>query len=483
VNIYLIIKVLSFLVMLYSLFMIFPGMVAVYYDEMKELKVFLLTILFSTGSALLLYFFVRKVRTTFLSTRDGFFLVTMTWLLAAAVGSIPFFASGAIPSFTDSFFESISGLSTTGASILTDIESLPKSIIFWRSLNHWLGGMGIVVLAVAILPLLGIGGLQLVQAEAPGPTVDKITPRISETAKRLWLIYTGFTVLETVMLILGGMNLYEALIHTFGTLATGGFSSKNASVGHYNSAYIDWVITGFMILAGINFTLHYRVLTGRVKSIFRDTELKAYLLIFSVSTIIIAVNLYGSVYNSISEAFRYAGFQSASIMTTTGFATADYEKWPYICQVTIFLLMFVGGCSGSTGGGIKVFRLAALFKQAINEMKYLIHPRGVFTLKMSGHPVGKVIVFSVSGFFFLYIVMLLLTSAVVAGSGHDLLTSFSTALATVGNIGPGFGAVGPVKNYAGFENHVKWFLSFAMLVGRLELYTVLILFLPGFWKK
>jgi len=380
-------------------------------------------------------------------------------------------------------FETMSGFTTTGASILSDIESLPSSILFWRSLTHWLGGMGIVVLTVAVLPLLGIGGLQLIKAEAPGPTVDKITPRITETAKILWLIYTGLTFAETILLMFGGMDLFDALTHTFATLATGGFSTKNSSVGTFNSAYIDWIITVFMVLAGINFTLHFRFMSGKYKTLLRDSELKAYLGIFAVSTLLIAWNILGTSCSTVSDALRYAGFQAASILTTTGFATADYEQWPALSQTVLFVLMFVGGCSGSTGGGIKVIRIITMLKQGLNEMKYLLHPKGIFTLRINRQPVKKDIIYAISGFFFLYILMLLVTTIVAASSGSDVTTSFTASLATVGNIGPGFGLIGPAENFSFFPAYVKWFFCFAMLVGRLELYTVLILFTVTFWRR
>ncbi|MCK5681518.1 TrkH family potassium uptake protein, partial [bacterium] len=377
----------------------------------------------------------------------------------------------------------ISGFTTTGASILTEIQSLPRSILYWRSLTHWLGGMGIVVLTVAILPLLGVGGLQLVKAEAPGPTVDKITPRIAETAKYLWYIYLGMTVAETLLLMGGGMDFLDALTHTFGTLATGGFSTKNTSVAYYNSAYIDWVITFFMVAAGMNFVLHFRLLTGHASSLKNNSELKAYLLIFVTATIVIAWKLNLEVYPAFTDALRYSAFQVASILTTTGFATADYETWPHVTQAILFLMMFVGGCSGSTGGGVKVIRVITLFKQALNEMKYLIHPKAVFPLRLSGQVVRKNIVYAISGFFFLYMTIVLVVTFIVSLSGVDLLSSVATALATVGNIGPGFGVVGPTENYAHFSDPIKWTLSFAMLAGRLELYTVLVLFTPMFWKR
>ncbi len=476
-------KIISILLIIISGFMAIPAGIALYCGEEQSFGAFAGTIAVTAACSGAVFFMLRKKRAVALSTRDGFLMVTLSWVLASLIGAIPFYLSGSIPSFTDAFFETISGFSTTGASILTDIESLPRSMLFWRSLTHWLGGMGIVVLTVAVLPLMGVGGLQLIQAEAPGPTVDRLTPRIAGTAKLLWFIYIGLTVAETTLLMLGGMDLFDALTHTFGTLATGGFSTKNAGVGHFRSAYIDGIITVFMLLAGINFTLHFRFLSGRFKLLLRDSELKAYLLIFASSTAVLAFTLYGTTHQTIGQCLRYASFNAASIMTTTGFATADYEQWAFISQIILFILMFVGGCSGSTGGGIKVMRLVVLFKQALNEMRLLLHPRGVFTLKLSGTMVKKDIVYGVSGFFFLYVAMCLVITFIVASAGHDISTSFSTALATVGNIGPGFGKIGPMENYAFFEDYIKWVLSFAMLAGRLELYTVLVIFLPRFWRR
>ncbi len=476
-------KIISILLIIISGFMTIPAGIALYCGEEQSFAAFAGTIAVTAACSAAVFFALRKYKTQALSTRDGFLMVTLSWVLASLIGAMPFYLSGSIPSFTDAYFETISGFSTTGASILTDIESLPRSMLFWRSLTHWLGGMGIVVLTVAVLPLMGIGGLQLIQAEAPGPTVDRLTPRIAGTAKLLWFIYVGFTVAETLLLMLGGMDLFDALTHTFGTLATGGFSTKNAGVGHFKSAYIDGVITLFMLLAGINFTLHFRFLTGRFKVLWRDSELKAYLLIFASTTAVLAFTLYETSHQTVGQCLRYASFNVASIMTTTGFATADYEQWAFISQIILFILMFVGGCSGSTGGGIKVMRLVVLFKQALNEMRLLLHPRGIFTLKLSGTMVKKDIVYGVSGFFFLYVAMCLVITFIVASAGHDIATSFSTALATVGNIGPGFGKIGPMENYAFFEDYIKWVLSFAMLAGRLELYTVLVIFLPRFWRR
>jgi len=476
-------KIISYLMVIISGFMTIPAGIALFKGESAEFSGFLTAISIALINFVLMLIITRRKKNQNLTAKDGFLFVTLSWVFASLLGSIPYYVSGAIPEFVNAVFEAMSGLSTTGASILTDIESLPSSILFWRSLTHWLGGMGIVVLTVAVLPLLGIGGLQLIKAEAPGPTVDKITPRITETAKILWLIYAGLTFAETILLMLGGMDLFDALTHTFGTLATGGFSTRNSSVGAFNSAYIDWVITAFMVMAGINFTLHFKFMSGRYRDVLKDTELKAYLGIFAAATILITWNLLGNSYDSIADALRFAGFQAASILTTTGYASADFEKWPAMSQTVLFMLMFIGGCSGSTGGGIKVIRIITLLKQGFNEMKYLLHSKGVFALRINGHPVKKDIIYAISGFFFLYILMILITTIVAASSGSDLLTSFTSALATVGNIGPGFGLIGPTDNFSFFPAYVKWFFCFSMLVGRLELYTVLILLTVTFWRR
>ncbi len=478
-----VLRIISYLLLIVCAFMLTVVAVAVSFSELTVAKAFSETIAVTVLVAGAFLFLTRSSSHSHPSFKDGFLFVVGGWAIVALLGAMPFYLSGVIPSFCDAYFETISGFTTTGASILTEIQSLPRSILYWRSLTHWLGGMGIVVLTVAILPLLGVGGLQLVKAEAPGPTVDKITPRIAETAKYLWYIYLGMTVAETLLLMGGGMDFLDALTHTFGTLATGGFSTKNTSVAYYNSAYIDWVITFFMVAAGMNFVLHFRLLTGHASSLKNNSELKAYLLIFVTATIVIAWKLNLEVYPAFTDALRYSAFQVASILTTTGFATADYETWPHVTQAILFLMMFVGGCSGSTGGGVKVIRVITLFKQALNEMKYLIHPKAVFPLRLSGQVVRKNIVYAISGFFFLYMTIVLVVTFIVSLSGVDLLSSVATALATVGNIGPGFGVVGPTENYAHFSDPIKWTLSFAMLAGRLELYTVLVLFTPMFWKR
>ncbi|ADR19126.1 TrkH family potassium uptake protein [Calditerrivibrio nitroreducens] len=476
-------KVFGYLVLIVSLFMIFPIIVAYIYKEVFVAKVFFFTMIFNLCVSFILIFLFRKVKKNYLSSADGMFLVSIGWIVISLVSALPYTLSGVVNSFTDAFFESISGYTTTGATIFTAVEHLPKSILFWRSLTHWLGGMGIVVLTVAILPLLGIGGMQLIKAEAPGPSVDKISPRITTTAKYLWFIYIALTLAEVLLLMVGGMNFFDALNHSFATLATGGFSVKNESFLSYKNPYYEWVVAIFMILAGMNFTLHYKLFLGRFEILKKDSEWKFYVALIGLYTFIIGVDLYNSLGLSFHDSIRSAFFQVATIITTTGFASADYEKWSAFSQVLLFALMFVGGCSGSTGGGIKVIRVLTLLKQAINEMKYLVHPRGVFVLKINGESVRKNTVYAISGFFFLYMLTNLFIIIIISISGVDLTTAVTASLACVGNIGPGFGAVGPMDNYSSFSDFTKWTLSFGMLLGRLEIYTFLIIITPYYWKK
>lgn len=429
-------------------------------------------------------FICRKDGRPFLTNKEGFFFVTFSWLMSSVLAALPFYLSGHIPSYVDAFFEVMSGFTTTGASILKDIEVLPRSLLLWRATTHWLGGMGIVVLTVAIFPLLGFGGLRLMEAESPGPSVDKITPRVSGTAKIYWFIYLGLTAAQTILLMLGGMDWFDALSHTFATVATGGFSTKNASVANYASPYIDAVVMVFMILAGMNFTLHYRVIMGKGRIALKDPELRTYLLIFGIASLVIALDLRGhGLYGTLPNALRYAGFQSASILTTTGFATADFNLWPPASQIALFFLMFIGGCAGSTGGGIKVIRIVTLFKMAFTEMRYLMNPKGVYAIFVNGKALRKNIVYDTAALVFLYFAFMILSFVVVGLGGYDITTSVTATLANLGNIGPGFALVGPAANYSFFPWWIKLWLSFAMLVGRLEVYTVLVLFTKRFWKS
>lgn len=421
---------------------------------------------------------------THLSSRSGYLFVVLSWLGATILGALPFVFSGAIPSITSALFETMSGFTTTGATILTDIEALPSSLLLWRATTHWLGGMGIVVLTVAIFPLLGLNGKALMEAEAPGPQVDKFTPRLSHTAGILWLIYLGLTIILIFLLLAGGMSWLDAVTHSFATMATGGFSTRNASVGAWNSAYIDIVLTVFMLLAGTNFALHWRMLQGKIGKALRDSEWRLYIGIFALAAVAIAINLFRSgMYASFPQSLRYAAFQTASILTTTGFATADYILWSPFAQAVLFCLMFIGGSGGSTAGGIKVGRILTLLKMGLAEMKYLINPRGVYGIFVNRTYVHKKIVYDIAAMVFLYLTSILVSTLVVAWGGYDILTSLTATLATLGNIGPGFSLVGPACNYAFFPPWIQLWLFFMMLLGRLEVYTVLLIFTRSFWKR
>lgn len=424
---------------------------------------------------------IQKVE---LSPRAGYLFVVLAWVSATGLGALPFVLSGSIKTFVDAFFETMSGFTTTGASILTDVEVLPRSVMLWRCTTHWLGGMGIVVLTVAIFPLIGLSGRSLMEAEAPGPRVDKFTPRLSQTALYLWLIYLGMTVILVILLLFGGMDILDSIDHAFGAMATGGFGTKNASVGAFKSAYIDVVLTVFMVLAGANFSIHWKLLHGEFKSAFRDGEWVVYLAIFGVSSCLIAFNLFRSdTFATIGDSLRFGAFQAASILTTTGFATADYLGWPAFAQAILFVLMFIGGCSGSTGGGIKVGRFLTLFKMGLSEMRYLLNPRGIYGVFVNRQYLKKNIVYDIAAMVYLYLGSALVSTLVVASGGFDILTSLTATLASLGNIGPGFGLVGPASNYAFFPDWITAWLSFMMLLGRLEVYTVLIIFTRSFWKR
>jgi trk system potassium uptake protein TrkH len=415
--------------------------------------------------------------------REAFAIVTLGWVLFSIFGCLPFLLSGAIPNFTNAFFETMSGFTTTGATILEDIEVLTHGLLFWRSLTHWLGGMGIIVLSIAILPLLGVGGMQLFKAEAPGPAPDKLTPRVTETAKILWGIYVLISALETVFLMIGGMTLFDALCHTFGTMATGGFSTKNASIGHYTSPYIQYVIIVFMLLAGTSFSLHYKFLKKKFDCYRKNHEFNFFMLLVGGATLVIGFNTFLHHFPRLETAFRTTLFQVVSILTTTGFVTADYEQWSVTSQFILFLFMFIGGCAGSTGGGMKIIRLVILLQFVRAEVKRLLHPSAVIPVRIGDTVIPRGIVANVLGFQALMLGLFILGVILMSIVGLDLVSSFGAVAATLGNIGPGLGSVGPTGNYAHIPVFGKWALTFFMLAGRLEIYTVLILFAPAFWKK
>jgi len=433
------------------------------------------------GAGLMALF--RYEKTEVISQREGMAIVSLGWTAIGLFGALPFYFSDASFLFVDAFFESVSGFTTTGSSILTDIEGLSRGLLIWRSFIQWLGGMGIIVLSIAILPFLGVGGMQLYKAEVPSPVPDKLKPRIRDTAMILWKVYALFTVAEILLLMVGGMTFFDALNHAFTTMPTGGFSTKNASVAHFDSVYIDVVITVFMLLAGVNFSLHYQLLKGRPMAFWRDSECRFFLAMCLILTIVVGVNVYGTVYADAGQALRYAAFQVVSIVTTTGYATADYELWPAMSQIILLLCMIVGASAGSTGGGMKCLRVMLCFKYCYKELFSMIHPRAVTHIKIGGKTVPEDVVRSVLGFLALYMALFAISTVLLAGTGVDFITAIGAVAATIGNIGPGFGMVGPVENFALIPYWGKWLLSWCMLLGRLEIYTLIILFVPEFWRK
>ncbi len=485
INYKLITRMLSFIVLIVSIFMMMMIPVALYYKETDSLIAFVKTIVIIFIFSSLIIFFTRNNQNKEMSLKGGFLFVSFSWIFVAGFGALPYVLSGSIPSYIDAYFETMSGLTTTGASILNDIEALPKSMLLWRSTTHWMGGMGIVVLTVALLPLLGVDAFRLLKAEAPGPVADRLSSRITKTAKYLWGIYLSLTIIEIMLLKIFGMTFFDSVCHSFATLATGGFSTKNASAGHYNdSMAIQYTITAFMILAGINFSLYFRFLTGNFKIFAKDNEFITYILIVFIATAIITIDLFRlKIYPTFEYAFRHSIFQVASIITTTGFASANYEEWTNIAKYIIFILMFIGGCAGSTGGGVKVIRILSLIKQSVVEIKKMIYPNTFFNVRINNKPVEVAFIHNILGFVILYLLLVFAISLIVASGEYDIITSFTTSLATVGNIGPGFGMVGPVENYSFFQDYIKVILCFAMLLGRLEIYTVLVILFPVFWKK
>ncbi len=480
INTGLIIRIIGFLLIIEGLFMLTALPFTYIFCESDCISIplsALITIVIGTIAWL-----SNRKSSKLVGKREGYIIVTFSWLIISLFGSLPFIISGEVPRFVDAFFETMSGFTTTGATILEDIETLPKDLLYWRSLTHWLGGMGVIVLSVAILPLLGIGGMQLFMAEMSGITYDKLHPRITATAKRLWGIYVILTGMLTGALYLGEMDFFDAINHAFSTMATGGFSTRNASIAAFGPT-THYLITLFMILAGTNFTLHYFAMHGQLKKVARNEEFKSYLVIIVVLSFIIAAGLIINKHYSLEQSFRESLFTVVSILTTTGFVTGNYLAWPGVLWMLLFIVMFVGGCAGSTGGGMKVIRQVMLIKNSWLELRRAIHPNAILPLKYNGKSVTDDIIYKVMAFFLMYILIFGLSTIIISFMGYDFETSIGASIASLGNIGPGIGSVGPVDNYAFFSDITKWFLSFLMLIGRLELFTVLILFSPYFWRK
>ena len=484
---------MGLLLLFNGLFMLIAAVVSGVYDDGVTLDIALasITTMFIGVSSM---YFTRKHKKE-VQRKEGYIIVTFGWIVMSLSGMLPYLFSGAIPSVTNAFFETISGYTTTGATILDDIEALPEGILLWRSLTHWIGGMGIIVLAIAILPLLGIGGMQLFAAEAPGPSADKLHPRITDTAKRLWLIYVGYTAAETLLLKLAGMSFFDAINHSLATLSTGGFSTKNASLAFWNDQpLIQYIVIFFMFLAGSNFVLSYFAFKGKVQRVLRDEEFKFYALFIAAFTVIVGLVVYfeanvpGTEYHPMvngaaESSFRHALFQVVSVITTTGFVTADFTGWTPFLTVFFFGLFFLGGSAGSTAGGIKVMRHLLIIKNGLLEFKRTLHANAVIPVRYNNKTVKEHIVYNIIAFFVLYMLSFIIGSMVLGFLGLDFESAIGGAASSLGNVGPALGSLNPLSNFNELPMLGKWWCGFLMLLGRLELFTVLILMTPYFWKK
>lgn len=458
--------------------MALPLLVSLIYRE-TSWKAFLITIIGSLLVGILLTVLSRP-KDKVIYSKEGFIIVAFSWILLSAIGAVPFVLTKEIPNFIDAFFETASGFTTTGASIVRDVEKMGKGILFWRSFTHWIGGMGIIVFMMAIVPSQNDRNMHVMRAEVPGPTVGKLVPRLRDTARILYLLYIGVSVIEVFFLLAGGMSLYESLVHMFGTAGTGGFGIKADSIAGY-SPYLQWTITIFMLIFGINFNLYYLMVHGHIKDALKSTELRVYLCIWLLSTAVITVNILPQV-GKVGMALNQAGFQTASILTTTGYATADFNLWPNLSKMILLGLMFIGGCAGSTGGGLKVARVILLFRSVGRELRHLLHPRSVAVVKFEGKTVSDQTMASVTNYFALYCLLLVGCVLLLGFDKMDTEASITAVIACINNIGPGLGAVGPAANYADFSGFSKVVLSFAMLLGRLEIYPLLVAFTPSTWK-
>ena len=427
-----------------------------------------------------------------LNSKDGFLIVTFAWITVALAGSLPFYLSGVIPNFTDAWFEAMSGVTTTGATIIGNpvtlpnlvngIESMPHGVLFWRSFLQWIGGMGIIVFTIAILPLLGVGGVQLFKAEVPGPVADKIKPRVKETAKILWMVYIGFTFLQFLLLGFAGMPWFDSICHAFTTMPTGGFSTQNASIAAYSNPIIHYIIIFFMFIAGVNFTLHFRAITGNYKSYFKDYEFKIYFLILFIATMLIFFNIAYSSSDWSHNSFLISLFQSLALMTGTGYANANYTLWPFFSQLLLFFMMFFGAMGGSTSGGMKVARVILLIKYAATETRRMLHSRAIIPIRIGDRTISDDVIRNTLGFFLIYLSFFVLTALVLTALNYDFTSSLSVAASAIGNVGPAFGAFGPSDNYALLHPIGKWMMTFCMLLGRLEIFTIMVLFSRTFWR-
>lgn len=456
---------------------------AVFYHEKAVITAFLFTVGIALVSGTLLTLSGKTMDKTIFA-KEGFAIVALAWIVMSAIGALPFYITGEIPGYTDAFFETVSGFTTTGATILTDVEAMSHGLLFWRSFTHWIGGMGVLVLVMAILPSESGRSIHIMRAEMPGPIIGKLVPKVRSTAKILYLIYIFITAVEVVLLLCGGMPLFESLVHSFGTAGTGGFGVKADSIGGY-SPYLQWVIAIFMLIFGVNFNLYYLILVRKIKAVFKSEELWTYVIIVFGACVLVTFNIVGTMENvqTISDSIRHSVFQVASIITTTGYATADFNMWPDLSKMILLLIMFIGGCAGSTAGGIKVSRVVLLFKQIKSNLKHMLHSRSVESVRFEGKTLDNPTVYSVTGYLAIYIFCFMAVLLLLSFDAFNFETNFSAAAACFNNVGPGLDMVGPASSYAGYSVFSKWVLSAAMLLGRLEIYPMLLLFSPYVWVK
>lgn len=474
-------------------FMLIAAVFSLIYKDGATLDIFLASM--TTIVTGVLFMFATRKHEKEVQRKEGYIIVTFGWIVLSLSGMLPYLFTGAIPGVTNAFFETVSGYTTTGASIVDDIEALPEGILLWRSLTHWIGGMGIIVLAIAILPLLGIGGMQLFAAEAPGPSAEKLHPRITDTAKRLWLIYVGYTVAETLLLSVAGMSFFDALNHSLSTLSTGGFSTKNASLAFWNdNPAIQYIVMFFMFLAGTNFVLSYFAFKGKVQRILKDEEFKYYIGFILIFTIMVAAMIYTQANVPVSDyhpmvlgagesSWRHALFQVIAVITTTGFVTADFTSWTPFLTILFFGLFFLGGSAGSTAGGIKVMRHLLIIKNGLLEFKRTLHPNAIIPVRYNNKTIKEHIVYNIIAFFVLYMLLFIIGALVLGAMGIDFMSAIGGAASSLGNVGPALGSLNPLSNFNSLPDAGKWWCGFLMLAGRLELFTVLILLTPYFWKR
>ena len=475
-------RILGCLLFIETTFMVLCTFMSVYYQE-DDLSAFIFSTLITTGAGIPLVY-AGKGAERKLSRRDGYIIVTFAWIIISIFGTLPYYISGYIPNITNAFFETMSGFTTTGASILNDIESLPHALLFWRSLTQWIGGMGIVIFTIAVLPIFGVGGVQLFAAEATGTKLDKVSPRISVTAKWIWTIYLGLTIAATVALSLGGMSVFESVCHAMSTTATGGFSTRQGSIAAFNSSYIEYVILIFMFLSGINFSLLYLFfLKGKVRKLFQDTELKWYISTVLFFTVLITIGLLISSSISIEEAFRKASFLVVSLQTTCGFITADYMQWPPPLWMLTTIITYCGACAGSTSGGIKCIRSVIMARIAKNEFKHIIHPNAVLPVRVNRAVVSSTTKSTVLSFMVVFLLLVFAGWFTMMVIGLDFDDAYSVVISSLANVGPGIGMCGPAFSWDALPDAAKWLSTLFMLIGRLELFTVLLLLTPGFWRK